>query len=427
MERDRNAQFIEAYRNLKLFPLLSSEEIEKFRVNYGQRTLLNLKSRILASDDNGKLIFTGHRGCGKSTLLVALDRQMSDGGLFVSRFSIADMVEMSDVNHVNILYSIAIQLLSQATKLQIPIPESTKTTLTKWFTQTRTREYQDQLKQNWSIGAEFLNFITGKLQREQAFREEIKETYQRRVSDLSKQIDLIAASIETTTGKKVLVIIDDLDKLDLEVARTIFEGNLRTLVSPNIRVVFTIPIAVIREPKLLATLESEAKIVLFSVIKFFDKEVAHQPDKVPDESNVEIVERVLRKRIPDELIDPDVRRQMVLLSGGVLRELVRLGQECCQECMLELELNPDKTDIKIDQTILNQAVKSIRNQFARALGTNLYTLLVETYENFTPPDIRSEDFLELLHSLYVLEYDNGDPWYDLHPLVVDLLRRRGLI
>jgi hypothetical protein len=36
-------------------------------------------------------------------------------------------------------------------------------------------------------------------------------------------------------------------------------------------------------------------------------------------------------------------------------------------------------------------------------------------------------FLNLLHNLYVLEYENGDIWYDLHPIIIDLLERRKLI
>ncbi len=91
---------------------------------YGQRALAKLRSDILASDKAGKLIFTGHRGCGKSTLLAQLVRRLREDGHFVALFSIADMVEMSDVNHINILYAIALKLLSQATKLQVPIPES---------------------------------------------------------------------------------------------------------------------------------------------------------------------------------------------------------------------------------------------------------------------------------------------------------------
>jgi len=79
MVSDRYAQFIETYRNLNLFPLVEAADIEKFRVPYGQRTLARLRQAILASEVNGKLIFTGHRGCSKSTLLAQLARQMRDG------------------------------------------------------------------------------------------------------------------------------------------------------------------------------------------------------------------------------------------------------------------------------------------------------------------------------------------------------------
>ncbi|MGP1373662.1 MAG: P-loop NTPase fold protein [Almyronema sp.] len=428
MNRDRYAQFTAALSNLKLFPLLTAEDVEKFRVPYGQHTLAKLRSAILASGAAGKVIFTGHRGCGKSTLLAQLARHMRDDNLFVARFSIADMVEMSDVNHINILYSIALKLLSQATKLKVPITESTKDTLINWFTQTKSRTYADQVTQQLSLGVNVFEFLTGKLQKEGSFREEIKETYERRVSELSQQIDLIAAAIQAATKKEVLVIIDDLDKLDLAVVKSIFQENIKALFSPKIRIVFTIPIAVVREPRLVVTLDSESDMLsMLAVTKFFEKAKAHQADTEPIAANVEMLQKMLEKRIPDDLIEPEIKRQIVLNSGGVLRELVRLGQECCRECMLELELNPDNTDVKINSAIFKEAVKSLRNQFARPLGSNLYDLLVETYKHFTPPDAKSNEFLELLHGLYVLEYENDDLWYDLHPLVTDLLRRKHLI
>ncbi len=427
MTQDLYSQFTKAYLNLELFPLFTSAEIEKFRVPYGQRTLAKLRSAVLASGQAGKLIFTGHRGCGKSTLLAQLAQRMREDNLFVAGYSIANTVEPSDVNHITILYSIALKLLEQATKNSVPLPESTKTTLMNWFGQTKSRIYVDQLKQEMSAGVNVFDFFTGKLQKEGSFREEIKQTYERRVSDLSAQIDLIAAAIQTATKKEVLVIIDDLDKLDLSVVKSVFQDNIRALFSPRIRVVFTIPIAVIREPKIIATLENESHTTMLSVTKFFSRAAAHKPESVPIEENVLMLEKVLERRIPDELIAADMKRQIVLQSGGVLRELVRLGQECCRECMLELELDPGRSDVKIDEAILTEAIKSLRNQFARPLGSNLYELLVETYQQFTPPDARSADFLELLHGLYVLEYENADLWYDLHPMVTDLLRRKQLL
>ncbi|WP_008316023.1 ATP-binding protein [Leptolyngbya sp. PCC 6406] len=420
-------RFMQAYRNLALFPLLEAQEIENFRVKYGQRTLARLKQEILASQANGKVIFTGHRGCGKSTLLNEFAGQMRQRQHFVVFFSIADMVEMSDVNHVNILYSVALMLLSKATKLQVPIPETTKNNLLNWFTETKSKTYTDQLKQEMSVGVNVLEFLQGKLQKEDTFREEIKVTYERRVSELSNTIDRIAAAIQAATQKEVLVIIDDLDKLDLSVVEAIYRDNINALFSPNIRIVFTIPISVVREPRLLATLQSCCQIILLSVTKFFPQDQAHRLAGEALEENVDILLGVLKKRIDPDLVEPDVLRQLVLLSGGVLRELIRLAQECCRECMLELDLNPENADVVINAEVLAAAVKTLRNQFARSLGSQLYELLGQIYAQFTPPDARSPQFLELLHGLYVLEYENDDLWYDLHPLVTDLLRRKQLI
>jgi nucleoside-triphosphatase THEP1 len=427
MVSDRYAQFIAASKNLDLFPLLDPEAIEKFRVPYGEMILAKLRGEILAAGDAGKLIFTGHRGCGKSALLAQLPRRMQKDDLFVSFFSIADMVEMSDVDHINILYSIALKLLSRATELRLPITDSTKDTLLNWFTQTKSRTYSDQLQGKLAAGVDVFGFLTGQLQKEQTFREEIRETYKRSVADLAKQIDLIAAAIYSATRKKVLVIIDDLDKLDLPVVKAIFQENVNALFSPNIRILFTIPISVIREPQIYAGLVANSRIVLLPVAKFFTRETAHQPKAAPIEENVAMLERVLQRRIPETLIEPHIIRQIVLQSGGVLRELVRLCQECCRECLLVLDLEPETPEVKINNATLAEAIKSLRNQYARPIGTHRYNLLAETYQHFTPPDAESEEFLELLHGLYVLEYENDDLWYDLHPLVADILRRKGLI
>ena len=276
---------------------------------------------------------------------------MRQSGLFVAGYSIADTIEPSDVNHIQILYSIALKLMETASEKQVPIPEETQDKLLNWFSQTKSSNYTEQIKQELSGGINVFSFFAGKLQKESSFREIINQTYERRVSDLSEQIDIIAGAIQSATKQPVLVIIDDLDKLDLSVVKSIFQDNIVALFSPRIRVVFTIPISVIREPTLLMTLEARSHTIMLSVTKFFTRERAHQLEATPIEKNVKRLEKILEKRIPDALIEPETKRQVVLLSGGVLREMVRLGQECCRECMLTLELNPDNIDVKIDKAI----------------------------------------------------------------------------
>jgi predicted AAA+ superfamily ATPase len=95
-----------AYNDLDLYPLVEPEAIARFRVEYGREVLVRLESEVDAAGKAGKVVFAGHRGCGKSTLLkrFAVDMQSK---YFVVLFSIADLIEMSDVSHVNILYSMA--------------------------------------------------------------------------------------------------------------------------------------------------------------------------------------------------------------------------------------------------------------------------------------------------------------------------------
>ena len=38
-----------------------------------------------------------------------------------------------------------------------------------------------------------------------------------------------------------------------------------------------------------------------------------------------------------------------------------------------------------------------------------------------------QTFLDLLHTLYILEYRNDDLWFGVNPIVQEILERRGLI
>jgi hypothetical protein len=69
----------------------------------------------------------------------------------------------------------------------------------------------------------------------------------------------------------------------------------------------------------------------------------------------------------------------------------------------------------------------LRNDFDRLLGTQLYQILKQVYESLTPTEASDDEFIKLLHGLCVLEYQNDDLWYDVHPIVMDLLRRKRLI
>jgi energy-coupling factor transporter ATP-binding protein EcfA2 len=429
MSAERLRLFQQAYRDLDLFPLVDPEQIENFRVSYGDRVLARLRSVVPASENTdqqrNKIIFAGPRGCGKSTLLKAFAVEMQKDYVVVF-FSVADSIEMSDVTHVNILYTIGVRLLSTASKLKIEIPRDIQSSLLRWMDTTRTTTEETTTKAEVGIGAEILG-VGLKLQRERAFREELERKYEKRISELVGKLDRLAGLIQSKINKPVLVVIDDLDKLDLSVVETIYRDNVKALFSPAFRIVFTMPVSAIRESYIMRTLESESvALVQFPVTKFFTREDCHNPKVEPNARELKLFEDVLQKRFSSGLLAPGIARKIALLSGGVIRELMRLARECCTECMIELDIDSTLTDLQIDDQILKTATGNLRNNFAREMGSqSLYDIAAQVY--MTSKLVEGEGFTRLLHSLMILEYENGELWYDVHPLVLDLLRREKMI
>ncbi|MCA6501338.1 MAG: ATP-binding protein [Pseudanabaena sp. M135S2SP2A07QC] len=426
MDLELLAKFQQIYKDLDLFPLVEAEDIEKFRVDYGLEVKVRLRREIEASEKNGKFIFAGHRGCGKSTLLKRLANEMSDRH-YVVFFSIANLIEMTAVTHTNILYAIALLMTSHAQNLGIDVAGDIRQTVLGWNTTTRKQMQGEETTRELGFEVEFLDVFTAKLQREHSFRDELEKTFEKKISDLVGKIDRLAAAIQIKTKKPVIVIIDDLDKLDLPLVEAIYRNNIKALFSPQIRIVFTISISAIQEPQVMGALNLERVIRphLFPVTKFFPKDDRHNPEVEPIAKNLNIFLKVLEKRIPEGLIEPQTAHAMVLKSGGVMRELLRIARECCTECMVQIEIEPDREDIIINEEILNIALQNLRHDFARQIGSGLYDLLIEVYE--TAEAVNDTNFIRMLQTLMILEYENASLWYDLHPIVADLLKQKKLI
>lgn len=427
MNQERLEQLEQAYRNLDLFPLIEPEDIEKFRVEFGRETLVRLKRTIEASEKNGKIVFTGHRGCGKSTLLKRLSEELREKYCTVS-FSIANLIELSAVTHVNILYAIGLQLLSRASKLKIKVADSIKNTLVGWLDTKEKEAVEREAKAETGLGGDFFKIITLKLQQEQTFRQEIERNFEKKLSELVRNLDLLAATLYNATKKPVLVIIDDLDKLDLSIVEPIYRDNIKALFSPGFKIVYTIPISAVVEPRVMGALNSEGIVrpLLFPILKFYPRDAFLNPEATPIAKNLKVFCEVVQKRFTPGLLAPGIIEKMVLLSGGVIRELVRIARECCTECMVRLEIDPDCEEIQIDEEILQVAVRNLRNDFARQIASkSAYQILASVYK--TMKQTEGDAFVNLLHGLLVLEYENDALWYGVHPIVVELLKREELI
>ncbi|MGK7953963.1 MAG: P-loop NTPase fold protein, partial [Crocosphaera sp.] len=384
--------FRKTYRNLQLQPLITPEELANFRIEYGTRMRAELEQVVEdCSHTNNKVIFGGHRGCGKSTLLAHFGRQIRDR-YFVVFFSIADMIEMSDINHINILFAIAVQMMDQAEKENITIKDSIRNNFYEWFA-TKTRTNIEEFKREGNLGVNLLEWIKLTLKTNSTVRDELKEEFKQKLSDLIARINEIASVIQDATEQDILVIIDDLDKLDLPIIRAIYYDHIKVLMQPSFRIIYTVPIAAMREISLRRTLETETsnQVKFMHVSKFFKQGENRNPDTAPNRKEVDIFRKLLLKRIASDLIEADILEQIILKSGGVLREAIRIMNQCCTECLLLVRMEPENKNIKINQEVLEQALNNLRNDFADPLSSSHYRILTTIYKTFTPDNKDDEE------------------------------------
>ena len=378
---------------------------------------------------NNQFIVAGHRGCGKSTLLAEFAEQI-EGGYFTVFFSIADLVERYSIDHITILFTIGIQLLEKAVKDKIAIAPETEQRFKDWFKDRVTIE-DNSVALEGKVGFDFFGWLKGEVKSNSQVREQIKTTFARNPQDLIRTINDLAREITVKAKQPIVMIIDDLDKLDLEQVEQIFHQNLKLLLEPYFTVIYTIPIATIRDADLKTYIETETnnKIRIVPVRKLYAKNDSHLPEGKPADEFFDTLASILRLRLPEELIEEKVARRLVLYSGGVNRELIRIAKECCRLVRLRFRRSgrtgEDVSGIKINNEILQQALDALRNDMAITLSKEDRRILQETYDNYHPDDAKKDAFLSLLHNLYVIEYKNRETWYDVHPLLIDQLVVEG--
>jgi hypothetical protein len=84
-------------------------------------------------------------------------------------------------------------------------------------------------------------------------------------------------------------------------------------------------------------------------------------------------------------------------------------------------------NLQINAAILNQASDILQNDMTITLSKTDREILKQTYINYYPDDPKQQEFLDLLHNIFAIEYRNTKSWYDLHPLVIKQLIQEKMI
>ncbi|HJH31750.1 MAG TPA: hypothetical protein C5S50_06150 [Methanosarcinaceae archaeon] len=355
-----------------------------------------------------KYFFSGHRGCGKSTELnrLAADEAINQKFIVV-KYSVKDVCDVNNLNYIDVLFSIGAQLYIQYTEAGKELRPELISELEGWKNNIIEKITEDSSAIETSVNGGLKIFflsIMAKIKSEDITRNTIRETIEPNLSDLIDKINMIIADIEGKEKKKLLVLIDDLDKPNLEQAKSIFYDNQTAITQPVCYIVCTVPISISFTQEFVAIRDSK---YFLPNIKLHEKN--NRENK--DEQGYELLRTFIYKRMKEDLIEKDAVDLAIKMGAGVFRETARIMQisidnaiERGRNCIIEDDVERAKQEIISD--------------FKRMLSTEDYDILKNVREN---NEIRGiEKIGHLLHNLSVLEYMNGDTWCDVHPTLEDI-------
>ena len=388
---------------------LGMDQLDAYYVARPHAPLDPMKIYLKVTNRPAKVLFCGHRGSGKSTELTRLAKDLEDE-FFVVRFS-ARSLDLADLNYVDIALATAIALFRAASERasDVEIPDSLWRDVHDWMTNEITSETTVAKTTSGAFGGRIqaLFFsIEAKYGKETSTRDTMRERLLPRVNDLIDRVNEVCQKIEAATGRPPLLIFEDIDKTDLAQARELFFEHSTTLNSPACHIIYTFPISLYYSSEFTGRIGDYSRHFTLPNISLHDK------DGVSNPAGREALTNVVLRRAPDKLFAPGVLDQITELSGGLVRNLVRIVSDAALRA-----LTVDSP--VITREIVEEVAADMTNDYRRLLLPEHHEELRRAQSSKTI--VPNETVQQLLDNLSLLEYLNTETWCDVTPVVRTLI------
>ena len=241
-------------------------------------------------------------------------------------------------------------------------------------------------------------------------REDLRFQVNRQMPELIRHLNWVIKQVEQDDlSPRVLILVEGLDKVDLESARNIFREHAPTITAPAVSMIYTFPIALRHSDHFNAVRLS------FPVVEFLPNIRVHNFDGTSNDAGCRTLRNLVLARIEEELIEQKAMELLIMMSGGVPVWLVKLVRSSALYALERQAQSIACGDVE-------NAVRDLRRDTLAPLNTEDYNLLSERHRDHrftTDPQLE-----RLLDNGSLIEYPNHVPWCDAHPALWPLLNRK---
>lgn len=396
---------------------LTGEQLKYWFVEREHTPRPQIRRWLNAQPHPQKLLFIGHRGSGKSTELSKLATEMSDRFISIG-FDVLELTGRPNLEYEDLMLMLLTRITHKCYEQGIidrPLLEPVRD---KW------QEFQNWW-QRMVAGLHFVGAGEGRtmgarlnlqlvqlelgIRQSADIRESIKREVGSRIPELIDYLNWVIEQVEAATKQRLLVIIEGLDKVNLEAAKKLFLDNSAALTAPKAHIIFTCPSALLYAPDFHQIRQPFSETFVLPNIAPLTGS-----DK-PNKQGQMTLHQLVSNRIELHLIDTRALNRVLTASGGVPTSLVRLIQNAAMVA--------EGATISIQD--IHNAIRAEREFMTPLLTETDWQILRQRYADRR---LTADDETQiLLYKGVLVEYRNhndGQPWCNAHPILWDVLKKQ---
>jgi hypothetical protein len=364
------------------------------------------------------VLLVGHRGCGKSTELNKLIEEMHDDYLAVT-FNLMEVTGRTTVGYEDVMLAMATQVMRfciDNNLVRRPLADTLSTgwqAVRDWWLQVIAGS---PVRPGGSELASFaaLNTLLGEIElgvkQSSQTREQVLSQINQQMPELIRWLNYVIDEAQSALNpKRLLIVVEGLDKVDLESARNVFRDHAPTLTSVQSTMIFTFPI-----PLRYSDDYQQVRNAFDGKVHVLHNFAPRHADGVDDELGSAQLRRLVLARMEEHLIVPEALDFLVEMTGGVLSHLVQMVQNAvlyAQDRQFDAE--------RIELVDVQRALRELRDELSVNLSRQDWRILAARHHDRDPA---IDDATQLLFYKNVLiEYSNDRAWCDVHPALWGLL------
>jgi broad-specificity NMP kinase len=423
---------------------LSGETLKYYTdlfVARGDNPIMTLKRR-LDSSPNGKLqiLFSGYRGCGKSTELNKLAKQIEQD-FVVLNLQVLKELDPININYVEIFILTMEKLCKAAEKFEIDVSDHFLDSIKGWVNSEEVQkirsfsaDLQAEAGIETKIGIPWLSNFFSKIRiasnLNYSAKKTIIEAVEHKLSDLidhcNDLIREVKLSLPDINKKGLVILIEDLDKLDLAKSEELFFEHSNILTSLHTHIVFTFPIALRHHPKSTTIKGNFQEDFELPMVKIKDKQGNHF------EAGRNGLYQLITARIDKTFFENDALiYKFIDISGGCIRDLFRLIVTATDNALNNertqiTEADYYKSFVRLKRGYRDTIAEKTKDNKVIVSVSKYYDTLVAVANSPIKQVENTEAALDLRQNLCILGY-NDEGWCDVHPIVREILKEEGRI